>query len=144
RSSQVRREITMRFRRLTLVVAITVVALIVGAAAIWFNLRPTEEDDAAIAKACADVVAGGFRKVANTQTERFLGKVDEARARCRGGLRAVAHQVTPWVDWANYWGTGDASSKSDRFRPNSHIFNRAKRGVDGALLELEYQRMELI
>src|SRR5262249_50632940 len=28
--------------------------------------------------------------------------------------------------------------------PNSHIFNRAKRGVDGALLELEYQRMELI
>jgi hypothetical protein len=127
-----------------LAVAVIGVFLIGGAAAIWFNLRPTQEDDAAVARACADVVANGFRKFADKQTERFLGKVDEARARCRGGALAVAERVTPWVDWGNYWGTGDASSRSDRFRLDSHIFNRSERGVDGALLELEYQRMELI
>jgi hypothetical protein len=134
----------MQFRRLKIVAAAVGVVVIAGAAAIWFNLKPTEEDDAAIASACADIMKLGMRKVADQPTERFLGKVEEARARCRGGDRAVAYQDTPWVDWANYWGTGDASSKSDRFGPGSHIFNRAQRGVDGALLDLEYQRMELI
>jgi hypothetical protein len=90
------------------------------------------------------MVANGLRKVADRQTERFLGKVDEARARCRGGERAVASMGRPWIDWQNYWGAGDSSSKSDRFGPASHIFNRAMRGIDAALLEMDYQRMELI
>ena len=51
---------------------------------------------------------------------------------------------TPWVDWADYWGAGDLSSQSDFNEANSHLFNRNIRGVDGALLDLEYQRMELI
>ena len=58
--------------------------------------------------------------------------------------RRVAYRDTPWVDWSNYWGTGDASSKSDRNVSGSHLLDRNIRGVDGALLDLEYQRMELI
>ena len=50
----------------------------------------------------------------------------------------------PWVDWANYWGAGDSKSLSDRDESDSHLTNRNTRGVDGALLDLEYQRMELI
>jgi hypothetical protein len=134
----------MRFRKLKFVAAACALALMAGGVAIWFNLRPTDEDDVAIARACADMVSEGLPAVAATQQERFLGKVSEAKARCRGGERAASLRPTPWVDWGNYWGTGDESSKSDRFRPASHIFNRANRGVDGALLDIEYQRMELI
>ena len=134
----------MRFPKLKIVAALAVLALIGGGAAIWFNLRPTEEDDASIARACAEMVAEGLLKFADIREERFLGKVSEAKSRCRGGERAVARPSSPWIDWSNYWGTGDASSISDRFRPSSHIFSRAERGVDGALLDLELQRMELI
>ncbi|MGH6924130.1 MAG: peroxidase family protein [Propylenella sp.] len=122
-----------------------VLVLIAVGVAIWFNLRPTGEDDAAIALACKDMLAEGvLPEVASDRRQRFLGKVSEAKARCRGGERAASLRTTPWVDWANYWGTGDATSRSDRFGPSSHIFNRSNRGVDGALLDLEYQRMELI
>jgi hypothetical protein len=48
------------------------------------------------------------------------------------------------VDWQNYWATGDAKSLAygivgpiGRLAPNG-------RGIDGALLDLEYQRMEMI
>jgi Animal haem peroxidase len=95
-------------------------------------------------KACAEVVNSGFRPVAKERTERFLGKVQEVTAKCRGGDRAVSHRDTPWVDWSNYWATADADSfypgtdsVKGHLRPNG-------RGVDGALLDLEYQRMELI
>jgi hypothetical protein len=128
----------------TIVASVALTALIAYGVTIWFNLRPTEEDDIAIVHACADMVAEGLPKIAESRTKRFLGKVSEAMARCRGGERAVAARATPWVDWSNYWGTGDITSKSDRFRPSSHIFNRAIRGVDGALLDIDYQRMELI
>ena len=42
------------------------------------------------------------------------------------------------MDWPRYWGTGDLSSKG---RPGS---GEDGRGVRGALLDLEYQRIELI
>jgi hypothetical protein len=116
----------------------------VGGAAIWISLKPTAEDDAEIARACATMVTEGVPGIAGDQTRRFLGKVSEAKALCRGGERVRAYRDTPWVDWANYWGTGDARSRSDRFGPDSHIFNRSKRGIDGALLDIEFQRMELI
>jgi len=95
-------------------------------------------------KACAELVNGGFRPVAKERTERFLGKVQEATAECRGGERALAFRQTPYVDWANYWATGDAGS----FYPGTdsiggHLGPNG-RGIDGALLDLEYQRMELI
>jgi hypothetical protein len=102
-----------------------------------------EDGDAVIVKACADMFGDGLRAVANQRTDRFLGKVSEAEARCWGGAKAVTQRATPWVDWSNYWGAGDLTSKSDR-RDTFPIFDRDKRGINGALINLEYQRMELI
>lgn len=73
----------------------------------------TNHDPAAIVaekdslRACADLAAGGLRKIADTRDQRFLGKVQEATALCRGGQKAVQFRPFPWLDWSNYWGTGD-------------------------------------
>ena len=85
-----------------------------------------------------------MRAIAEQRTDRFLGKVSEAQARCWGGAKAVTQRPTPWVDWSNYWGAGDLTSKSTRPDVGSHILDRNKRGIDNALINLEYQRMELI
>jgi Animal haem peroxidase len=85
------------------------------------------------------------RPVAEDPALRFLGKVREDTALCRGGDSAVQLRSLPWVDWQNYWATGDATSKSNvpdiwilgHFFPNG-------RGIDGALLDLQFQRMEMI
>jgi Animal haem peroxidase len=122
--------------------AIAAVAL--SAAAIMAGIAMRGEADARIVEACAEVVAQGIPGTAHERSTRFLGKVDAAHARCRGGEKALAGMDTPWVDWANYWGTGDAASKSDRRAMQSHIFGRNRRGVDGALVDIERQRMELI
>lgn len=102
------------------------------------------QDDVAIVQSCLAMAAGGLRQIAAERTERFLGKVGEEQARCRGGEHALAFRKTPWVDWSNYWGTGDKTTKSELSGSGSHVFDRNKRGLDGALLDLEYQRMELI
>lgn len=95
-------------------------------------------------KSCAELVNSGFRPVAKERTERFQGKVQEATALCRGGEKAVAHRGTPYVDWANYWATGDAGSMyPGTSSVGRHLYPNG-RGIDGALLDLEYQRMELI
>src|SRR5579883_1525513 len=70
---------------------------------------PTKEETDAL-RACAQAVLSGLRKIADTRDLRFQGKVSEANALCRGGYRALQFRDTPWVDWANYWGTGDDSS----------------------------------
>ncbi len=44
---------------------------------------------------CTAYVAGGFRKIAEDRSQRFLGKVQEDTARCRGGEKAVALRGTP-------------------------------------------------
>ena len=62
-------------------------------------------------KACGELVAAGFREVGDTRDERFLGKVAEYTALCRGGDHAAEFRGVPWVDWANYWGAGDAFQK---------------------------------
>jgi hypothetical protein len=118
--------------------------VVIGAVTVWSYFRPTAEDDVAIARWCAELVHGGLRDIADHRGGRFLGKVGEPAAGCRGGETALLYRDTPWVDWANYWGAGDASSKSDRHLSGSHLLDRNIRGVDGALLDLEYQRMELI
>jgi len=101
---------------------------------------PKKEEMAEL-KACTQSAAGGFLKIANTRDQRFLGKVTEPTARCRGGLTATQFRMTPWVDWSNYWGTGDTSSLPVGFL--STEIPRV-RGVAGALLDLEYERVELI
>jgi hypothetical protein len=98
---------------------------------------------------CLKMARGGVRQIAETRVERFEGKVDEAVAGCRGGERAVDRRGVPWVDWSNYWAAGDATSQTERTDSIvipllRHLTNRNTRGIDGALMDLEYQRMELI
>ena len=92
-------------------------------------------------KACAQMVLNGLRKIPDARAQRFLGKVTEAEALCRGGEKSLQFRLTPWVDWSQYWGTGDMSSL-----PTGYLSKKgpAFRGVTGALLDLEYQRVELI
>jgi hypothetical protein len=98
-------------------------------------------------KACIKMAAKGLRPLAEQQTERFLGKVTEDTANCRGGKKALDRRGSVWVDWANYWGAGDAGSKTGGIGAITELGRHLKpneRGVDGALVDLEYQRMELI
>jgi hypothetical protein len=94
--------------------------------------------------ACLDVVEGGFRPIAAERSRRFLGKVQTETARCRGGDKAVAFRSSPWIDWQNYWATADAGSRAaDSVFSTQHLGANG-RGIDGALLDLEYQRIELV
>ena len=95
-------------------------------------------EEAKSAADCLKQLRAGFRPVAAERRDRFLGKAQEVTASCRGGERALKYRASPWVDWANYWGTGDARSRG---RPGT---TETRRGLDGALLDLEYQRIELI
>jgi hypothetical protein len=87
---------------------------------------------------CVKVANQGLRPIAPDRDHRFLGKVQEDTASCRGGEAAVGDRSLPWVDWQNYWGTRGAESKGSRGT------GETRHGVDGALLDLEYQRIELI
>ncbi len=100
-----------------------------------------KQEEARELKACAEMVLGGLRNIAPTREKRFEAKVSEAVAICRGGQRALQFRLTPWVDWSNYWGTGDVASL-----PTGFIDKKGAtfRGVSGALLDLEYERVELI
>jgi hypothetical protein len=95
-------------------------------------------------KACQDALLGGPMLIAATRDLRFQAKVNEARALCRGGVTAVTYRPMPWVDWANYYATGDASSQVPGLISQNGILAPNSRGVTSALLDLEYQRVELI
>ncbi len=136
-----------------ILIAITVVA---AAGLVSFQLTASDRDKEVLS-ACWTMVWAGFRPVADVKrTERFLGKVDRATAICRGVDDYELYAATPWVDWSNYWGSGDESSKatggtglirdalSALLSLTDHVFDRDTRGLDGTLLDLEYQRMELI
>ena len=92
--------------------------------------------------ACLAMALRGLRPVGEERSQRFLGKVREDTAQCRGGDRAVAWRAVPWLDWQSYWATGDADSRAPESRA-THL-DANGRGIDGALLDLEYQRIELI
>jgi len=100
-----------------------------------------KKDEAAALAACAQVALKGVRKIASARDQRFEGKVTEATALCRGGHQALQFRDTPWVDWSHYWGTGDMTSLPSGFINNNWP---AQRGVVGALVDLEYQRIELL
>src|SRR5262249_33677419 len=82
-------------------------------------------------------VADGPRPIATVRDQRFEGKVHRSTAQCRGGDVATRFLSKPWVDWSNYYGAGDGASKAELNTKNFH-------GVGGALIDLEYQRVELI
>jgi heme peroxidase len=94
-------------------------------------------------KACLEMVVGGLRPVATDRADRFNGKVAKATAFCRGGQHAVDFMSFPWVDWGNYYAAGDASSRAPGDTGNAPLSPNGV-GVGGALLDLEYQRIELI
>ena len=85
---------------------------------------------------CAEEVRTGARPFATSRDQRFEGKVQQSTARCRGGDVALKARDVPWVDWTNYYGTGDASSQG---LPTQNL-----RGVTGSLIDLEYERVELL
>ena len=93
---------------------------------------------------CFTYVSRGPRDVAPDRSERFLGKVREDTARCRGGERTVQERPRPWVDWRNYWAASDAGSKVPGFGALFGDLGGNGRGIRGALLDLEFQRMEMI
>jgi hypothetical protein len=101
----------------------------------------SKQQEAQDLKACAEMVLAGLRNIADSREKRFEGKVPEAAALCRGGQKTLQFRLTPWVDWSNYWGTGDMASL-----PTGYLSKKgpAFRGVSGALLDLEYERVELI
>ncbi|MDX2416046.1 MAG: peroxidase family protein [Xanthomonadales bacterium] len=93
--------------------------------------------------ACVSMASEGLLDVTEDRAKRFHGKVQQNTALCRGGDHAVKYRDVPWLDWANYWGAGDASSKGPDKTGAKHL-SPTGRGIDGALLDLEYQRIELI
>jgi len=102
-----------------------------------------KEEEAKALLACAQMVSNQLRvlKIPTDRSKRFQGKLPEATDLCRGGYRAIEFRGTPWVDWSNYWGTGDVSSL-----PTGFVSSKlpATRGVAGALVDLELQRVSLI
>jgi hypothetical protein len=101
----------------------------------------TKQEELRALRACAKAVTQGIRPVASTRELRFQGKVSDENALCRGGIRSEMFRMTPWVDWSNYWGTGDMASLPTGF---INAKGPSLRGVSGALLDLEYERVELI
>jgi hypothetical protein len=94
--------------------------------------------------ACLKMSLSGFRPISLERDGRFLGKVQEETARCRGGARALDRRAEPWVDWPSYWATGGGSTRAPHSPVNVLHLSANGRGIDGALLDLEYQRIELI
>jgi hypothetical protein len=98
-------------------------------------------------QACVETAKRGLLEVPDDRSKRFLGKVEEDTARCRGGEKAVKYRSTPWVDWQNYFAAGGPESRHEGreaiTKLGKHVFPNG-RGIDGALLDLEYQRIELI
>jgi len=91
------------------------------------------------------LLQGDIQKVAKTRGERFLGKVPDTTARCLGGKKAESLREGPWLDWPNYWATGDAASRAPaRLLANAKVIGPNAHGINGALYELELQRIELI
>jgi hypothetical protein len=93
---------------------------------------------------CLAYAFGGFRKVAADRAERFLGKVEEATARCRGGKAAARWRLTPWLDWPRYWSAGGEESRFGGIMSRLGFLSPDRRGLHGALLDFEYQRIELL
>ena len=93
---------------------------------------------------CVAYALGGFRQVASDRADRFLGKVSEDTARCRGGDAARAWRTTPWIDWQRYRRAGGPESVVGGIAGKMGFLSPNRRGINGALLDLEYQRIELL
>src|SRR4051794_25333673 len=124
----------------------TGIYLILGGLSLWTGCRSRQVTQAEVdsLKACAEMASGGFLPVAEFRDRRFLAKVEASTASCRGGAAILPLRMTPWVDWANYWGAGDATSKTPPILKKAGALAPDERGILGALMDLEYERIELI
>lgn len=97
-------------------------------------------------KDCAEMLLQrDTQTVAKTREQRFLGKVSDTTARCLGGKHAENLRDGPWLDWPNYWAAGDATSLAPAWLlANAKVVGPNAHGINGALYELELQRIELI
>ena len=97
-------------------------------------------------KDCAEMlVQRDMQKVATIRERRFLGKVPDTTARCLGGTHAENLRPGPWLDWPNYWSAGDATSRAPaRLFAHTKVLGPNAHGLNGALYDLEVQRIELI
>ncbi len=111
-------------------------------AAAQADLDGVSQDSSQSIVACLKLV--NVREIAKDRVHRFLGKVADYTALCRGGEHAVNYRGVPWLDWPNYWATGDASTQTPGLVLSEGHLSPNGRGVDGALIDLEYQRIELI
>src|SRR5262245_25768101 len=93
---------------------------------------------------CVAYAFGNFREVSQDRSTRFLGKVYPDTARCRGGEGVVKWRTTPWVDWQRYWATAERDSRSTSLVSKLGFLSPNSRGLGGALLDMEYQRIELL
>ncbi|MGE5302071.1 MAG: peroxidase family protein [Alphaproteobacteria bacterium] len=123
----------MKFKSLWLLLAVALILL-----AGYPLARQTEMGS------CIAYALGGVREIPENRTARFLGKVQEDTARCRGGNEAVAWRKTPWVDWQKYRMAGGEESRASGLADWLGPLSPNRRGIDGALLDLEYQRLELL
>src|SRR2546428_12588360 len=85
-----------------------VAALCVGGYLVWHN---------SVIGPCLRLAQGGFRPVATTRIERFLGKVQAATAGCPGGDHALGVRAPPGGQWVNHWATGGSATQSTGFLP---------------------------
>jgi len=97
-------------------------------------------------KDCAEMLLQrDAQTVAKTREQRFLGKVSDTTARCLGGKHAENLRDGPWLDWPNYWAAGDTTSLAPaRLLAHADVVGPNAHGINGALYELELQRIELI
>ena len=126
-------------KKLVLGLGLLCIAALVGLG-FWRMADPTVTD-------CVSMIKRGLPGLAHERSDRFLGKVRSDTGNCRGGEQFLALRDTPWVDWSNYWGAGGPDSRSGTLHPSNIITKhmvRNGRGIDGALLDLERQRLELI
>src|SRR5580698_1113225 len=102
-----------------------------------------KQEEARALLACPQMLFEQARllKIPSVRDQRFQDKLPQDTVLCRGGDQALQFRGLPWVDWGNYWGTGDLTSMPTNFLSTKLP---AFRGVTGALLDLELQRMELI
>jgi hypothetical protein len=121
-------------KRLLLIIALFA-ALLLGAYPLLRNSR---------IGSCIAYGFAGWRPVATDRSERFLGKVTEDTARCRGGEAAVQWRKTPWIDWPQYFSAGGEQSRYFGLSDKLSFLSPNHRGINGALLDLEYQRIELL
>ncbi|HSR41985.1 MAG TPA: peroxidase family protein, partial [Longimicrobiales bacterium] len=123
---------------------LVILVVLVAVPALVYAVSPTAREEVRSLRACLTLARAGFRPIGEEQPDRFLGKVQEYTALCRGGDDALTYRHTPWVDWSHYWATGDDASRSYFQLVPIGRLSRNQRGLDGALLDLEYQRIELL